>query len=44
MFTVVAKMTIVRVLLFMAINNGWALSQMDVKNTFFIEILKKKFI
>jgi hypothetical protein len=44
MFTLVAKMTIVRVLLFMAINNGWSLSQMGVKNTFFIEILKKNFI
>lgn len=44
MFTLVAKMTIVRVLLFMAINNGWSLSQMGVKNTFFIEILMKNFI
>lgn len=33
-FAPVAKMATVRVLLFMAINNGWSLSQMDVKNAF----------
>lgn len=33
-FAYVAKMNTVRVLLSVAINQGWSLSQMDVKNTF----------
>lgn len=33
-FAHVAKMTTIRVLLSVAINNGWSLSQMDVKNAF----------
>uniref|UniRef100_A0A6N2LKW8 Uncharacterized protein n=1 Tax=Salix viminalis TaxID=40686 RepID=A0A6N2LKW8_SALVM len=33
-FAPVAKMTTVRVLLSVSVNNGWFLSQMDVKNTF----------
>lgn len=33
-FALVAKMTTVRVLLSVAINNGWSMSQMDVKNAF----------
>nr|GFC95970.1 putative RNA-directed DNA polymerase [Tanacetum cinerariifolium] len=33
-FASVAKMTTVRVVLSVAINNGWPLSQIDVKNAF----------
>jgi len=33
-FAPIAKITTVRVLLSVAINNGWKMSQMDVKNTF----------
>ena len=33
-FATVSKITTVRVLLSVAVNNGWSLSQMDVKNTF----------
>jgi hypothetical protein len=41
-FAPVAKMTTVRVLFSIAINNGWALSQIDVKNTFLHGDLKEK--
>ena len=40
-FSHVAKMTTVRVLLSVAINNGWSLSQMDVKNAFLHNKLKE---
>ena len=33
-FATVAKITIVRVLLSVPVNNGWSFSQMDVKNAF----------
>jgi Reverse transcriptase (RNA-dependent DNA polymerase) len=33
-FTSVTKMNIVRILLSIAVNNGWTLHQMDVKNVF----------
>jgi hypothetical protein len=33
-FTPVVKMTIIRVLLFVVINQGWSLYQMDVRNAF----------
>lgn len=41
-FTLVAKMTTVRVLLSLAINNGWSLSQMDVQNAFLHGNLKEE--
>ena len=41
-FAPVAKMTTVRVFLFVAINNGWEMSQMDIKNTFLHGDLEKK--
>jgi len=40
-FTLVFKMTAIRVLLFVGINHGWSLSQMDVKNTFLHTYLKE---
>ena len=33
-FALVAKMNIIRTFLSVAINHGWTLSQMDVKNAF----------
>jgi Reverse transcriptase (RNA-dependent DNA polymerase) len=39
-FAPVAKMNTVRILLSIAVNNGWTLHQMDVKNVFFKKHLK----
>ena len=41
-FAPVAKMTTVRVLLSVAINNGWEMSQMDVKNALLHEDLEEE--
>jgi len=40
-FALVFKMTAIKVLLFVGINHGWSLSQMDVKNTFLHTYLKE---
>jgi len=37
----IAKMTIIRIIIVMAIIKGWSLHQMDVKRNFFMEIYKK---
>jgi Reverse transcriptase (RNA-dependent DNA polymerase) len=41
-FTPVAKMNTVRILLSIAVNNGWTLHQMDVKNVFLQGTLKEE--
>lgn len=40
-FTLVAKMTIVRMIIFVAASHGWQLHQLDVKNAFFHGDLKE---
>jgi hypothetical protein len=41
-FAHVEKMTIVRVLSFVAINHGWSLYQMDIRNAFLHGELEEK--
>lgn len=41
-FALVAKMNIIRVLLFLAADLGWSLHQIDVKNAFLHGDLKKE--
>jgi len=41
-FAPVAKMNIVRVLLSVAVNNGWLMCQMDIKNAFLHENLEEE--
>jgi hypothetical protein len=43
-FALVAHMTIVRTLIVVAASSSWTISQMDVKNAFFMVIYTKKFI
>jgi Reverse transcriptase (RNA-dependent DNA polymerase) len=43
-FALVAKINIIRVLFSIAVNQGWKLHQLDVKNAFLQGTLKKKYI
>jgi hypothetical protein len=43
-FALVAHMTIVRTLIVVAASSSWTISQMNVKNAFFMVIYTKKFI
>ncbi|GKF31086.1 retrovirus-related pol polyprotein from transposon RE2 [Tanacetum coccineum] len=43
-FAPIVKMTTIRVLLFVTINNGWSLSQMDVKSAFLHGDLEEVFM